>query len=102
MYSLSEATNLEILKDLVDDHKMIEVYVENGKTRLEFDEMSSNSIKTVIVEVGTSKKNEALAVVQYCSQKLFLENIVKKPVAPAKAAWFVRMSKCEITLIPFC
>jgi hypothetical protein len=80
LYRLSEAANLEILKDVVEEHKMIEVYVENGKKSLDVDDMSPKPIRKVISQVDASKKNASLAIVPYCSKQLFLENIVKKPV----------------------
>ena len=35
-----EPVNLELLIDIVDDHKLIDVYVEIGKTRLELSKTS--------------------------------------------------------------
>ncbi|GJU49504.1 11S globulin seed storage protein G3-like protein [Tanacetum coccineum] len=60
--------------------KMIEVYVEIGKTRLNVSEMSPNSISTVINEVDEANKKVALAIVPYFSKQLFKENTVNVPI----------------------
>lgn len=57
--------NYKLLKELVDDHKMIDVYVENGKIRLVVCEMSPNSIKTVFREMDETKKVD-INIVLYC------------------------------------
>ena len=41
LYSFCEHINLEFLKDIVSNNKMIDVYVEIGKTRLVLNEMSA-------------------------------------------------------------
>ncbi|GJS39059.1 hypothetical protein Tco_0564102 [Tanacetum coccineum] len=56
LYNLRETVNYELLKDLVNEHKMIDIYVENGKTRLEIIEMSPNSIITVFREMDEDSR----------------------------------------------
>ena len=41
LYSFREAVNLDLLKDIVKEHKLIDVYVEIGKTMLELSKMST-------------------------------------------------------------
>ena len=79
LYSFREPENLELLKDIVKDHKLIDVFVEIGKTRLELSEMSPQSIKTVFLEMDEPTRKVASAAIQSCCRRLLLDDLDNEP-----------------------
>ena len=75
LYSFREPENLELLKDIVKDHKLIAMFVEIGKTRLELSEMSPQSIKTIFLEMHEQSRKVASAAIQSCCRRLLLDNL---------------------------
>ena len=80
MFSFREVVNHELLKDIVKDHKLIDVYVEIGKTRLDLYEMSPLSIKTVFWEMDEQSRKVASVVIQSCCRRLVLDDLDNEPV----------------------
>nr|GFA80836.1 hypothetical protein [Tanacetum cinerariifolium] len=76
LYDFRKIVNYELLKDLVNEHKMIDIYVENGKTRLEISEMSPNSIMTVFREMDEDSRKVASATISSCCKQLVLGDVV--------------------------
>ena len=79
LYSFREAVNLDMLKEIVEEHKLIDVYVEISKTRLELSEMSPQSIKTVFLEMDEPSRKIARSAIQSCCRRLVLDDIDNDP-----------------------
>ncbi|GJU37212.1 hypothetical protein Tco_1185566 [Tanacetum coccineum] len=59
LYNINKSVNLDCLKKLVLEHKIIDIYVEHSKTRLEVSEMSPGTVKIVFNELDDDLKKAA-------------------------------------------
>ncbi|GJV70667.1 hypothetical protein Tco_0934557 [Tanacetum coccineum] len=72
LYNIREYVNLDCLGKLFLEHKMIDMYVENSKTRLEVSEMSPRSIGTMFNELDDNLKKDATASTPSCCRQLVI------------------------------